>query len=149
MHSSDAQIYRSTNMASKSNKSSSALLFGLSVNLILTLGSLGFTCYSLHRFDSRLTTVEQDFLVVNHPDQLANRVIVKSSSTHSPPGSGSQRKETVAKRAVDKPSMYCKCNSPCSNANRPGNVRCFSLHVVIEAVFQMRAVELFVYDPFL
>ena len=88
-------------------------------------------------------------MVVNHPDQLANRVIVKSSSTHLPPGSGSQRKKVVAKRAVDKLSMCCKCNSPCSDANRPGNVRCFSLHVVIEAVFQMRAVELFVYDPFL
>ena len=127
MHSSDAQIYRSTNMASKSNKSSSALLFGLSVNLILTLGSLGFTCYSLHRFDSRLTTVEQDFLVVNHPDQLANRVIVKPTSTHSPPR-GSRRKEVVAKRAVDRLSMCRKCNSPCLNANRPGNVSCFSLH---------------------
>ena len=126
---------RSRNMESKGNKSSSALLFGLSFNLILTLGSLGFTCYSLHRFDSRLTTVEQDLLVsVNHPDQLANRVIVKPTLTHSPP-SGSRRKEAVAKRAVDRPSMCRKCSSSCLNANRPRNVSSFSLYVVIETVF--------------
>ena len=112
-------------MESKANKSSSALILGLSINLILTLGSLGFTCYSLHRFDSRLTTVEQDLLVVNHPDQLVNRVIGKPTSTHSPP-SGSRRKGAVAKRAVDRPSMCRKCSSTCLNANRPRNVSCFS-----------------------
>ena len=120
---------RSTNMESKGNKSSSALLFGLSFNLFLTLGSLGFTCYSLHRFDSRLTTVETDLLVVNHPDQFANRVIVKPTSTHLPP-SGSPRKEGVSKRAIDRPAMCRKCSSPCLNANRPRSVSCFSLHVV-------------------
>ena len=148
MHSSDAQARsRSTNMESKGNKSSSALLFGLSVNLILTLGSLGFTCYSLHRFDSRLTTVEQDLLAVNHPDQLANRVIVKPTTTYSPP-SGSRRKEGVAKRAVDRPSMCRKCSSTCLNANRPRNVSCFLFHVVIETVFQIEIHELFVSEGF-
>ena len=127
---------RSTNMESKGNKSSSTLLFGLSVNLILTLGSLGFTCYSLHRFDTRLTTVEQDLLIVNHPDQLVNRVIIKPTSTLSPP-SESRRKEAVAKRAVARQSMCRKCSSSCLNANRPRNVSCFSLYVVIETVFQM------------
>jgi len=112
-------------MESKGNKSSSALLFGLSFNLILTLGSLGFTCYYLNRFDSRLTAVEQDLLVVNHPYQLANRVVVKPPSTQSPP-SGSRRKEAVAKRAVDRPSMCRKCSSPCLNANRHRNV---SFHI--------------------
>jgi len=130
-------ISRSTNMESKVNKSSRALLFGLSFNLILTLGSLGLTCYSLHRFDSRLTIVEQDLLVVNLPDQLANRVIVKLTSTHSPQ-SKSQRKEAVAKRAVDRPSMCRKCSSPCFNANRPRNVSCFPLLVVIDTVFQLK-----------
>ena len=118
---------RSTNMESKVNKSSRALLFGLSFNLILTLGSLGFTCYSLHRFDSRLTTVEQDLVVVNLPDQLANRVIVKPTSTHSPQ-SESRRKEAVGKRAVNRPSQCRKCSSPCLNVNRHRNVSCFSLH---------------------
>ena len=127
---------RSTNMESKVNKSSRALLFGLSFNLILTLGSLGFTCYSLHRFDSRLTTVEQDLLVVNLPDQLANRAIVKPTSTHSPQ-SESRRKEAVAKRAVDRPSTCRKCSSPCLNANRHRNVSCFPLLVVIDTVFQL------------
>lgn len=127
---------RSTNMESKVNKSSSALLFGLSFNLILTLGSLGFTCYSLHRFDSRLTAVEQDLLVVNLPHQLANRVIVKPPSTLSPQ-SESRRKEAVAKRAVDRPSMCRRCSSPCFNANRHRNVGCFSLLVVIHTVFQL------------
>ena len=123
-------------MESKSSKSSSALLFGLSFNLILTLGSLGFTCYSSHRLDSRLTTVEQDLLVVNHPDQFANRVIVKPTPTHSPL-SGSRRKEAVAKRAVDRPSMCRKCSNPCLNTNRARNVSCFSLHVVTKTLFQM------------
>lgn len=128
---------RSRNMESKGNKSSSALLFGLSVNLILTLGCLGFTCYSLHRFASRLTTVERDLLVVNHPDQLANSVIIKPTSTPSPP-SESRRKEAVAKRAVARPSMCRKCSSSCLKANRPRNVSCFSLYVVIETGFQMQ-----------
>ena len=132
MHSSVAQCRsKSTNMESKCNKSSSALLFGLSFNLILTLGSLGFTCYFLHRFDSRLTTVEQDSLVVNHPHQFPNRVIVKPTSTHLP-RSGSRRKEAVSKRAVDRPAKCRKCSSPCLNANRPRNVSCFSLHVVLK-----------------
>ena len=102
------------------SKSSNALLFGLSFNLILTLGSLGFTCYSLHRFDSRLTAVEKDLLVANHPDQLNNRVIVKPTSTHSPP-SGSRKTEAVAKRAVDRLPMCRKCSTPCLNANRHRN----------------------------
>ena len=122
-------------MESSGNKSSSALLFGLSFNLILSLGSLGFTCYSLHRFDSRLITVEQDLLVVKHPDQLANRVIVKLTSTLSPP-SGSRKKQAVAKRTVDRPSMCRKCNTSCLNANHPGNVSCFSLHVVTKRYFK-------------
>ena len=50
-------------MESKANKNSHVLMFGLSFNLILTLGSLGFSCYSLHRLDSRLTTLEQNSLL--------------------------------------------------------------------------------------
>ena len=130
MHSFAQSRSRSANMESNGSKVSSVLLFGLSFNLILTLCSLGFTCYSLHRFGSRLTTVEQDLLVVNHPDQIVNRVIFKATSTHSPP-SGSRRKEAVAKRAVDRPSICGKCSSSCLNANRPRNVSCFALYVVI------------------
>ena len=100
-------------MESKSNKSSNVLLFGLSFNLILTLGSLGFTCYSLHRLDSRLTAVERDFVVVNHPNGLANHEIDGQTSTHSPQ-TGSQRKEVVVKRAADRPSLCRKCKSVCS-----------------------------------
>ena len=112
MDSSDAQSRsRSTNMESKCNKSSSAFLFGLSFNLNLTLGSLGFMYYPLHRFDSGLTTVEQDLVVVKNPDLLANRAIFKPKSTHSPP-TGSRRKEAVVKRAVDRPSMCRKSSVP-------------------------------------
>ena len=61
-------------METKSSKRLNVLLFGLSLNLILTLGSLGFTCYSLHRLDSRLTPVERDLLVVNsYPYGLVNQ----------------------------------------------------------------------------
>ncbi|KAL9961639.1 hypothetical protein ACROYT_G030625 [Oculina patagonica] len=109
-------------MESKSKKSSNVLLFGLSFNLILTLSSLGFTCYSLHRLDSRLTAVERDLLAVNsYPYQLANREIVTPKTTHSPQ-SGSQRKEAIVKRAADRPSLCRKCSSVCPlNANGQRN----------------------------
>ena len=121
---------RSTNMESKSNKSSNVLIFGLSFNLILTLSSLGFTCYSLHRLDSRLTAVERDLLVVNHPYGLTNHEIDKQTSTHSPQ-TGSQRKEAVVKRAANKPSLCRKCSSVCSqSSNGQRNVGCSLLCVV-------------------
>ena len=113
---------RSENMETKSSKGSKVLLFGLSFNLILTLGSLGFTCYSLNRLDSRLTSVEHDLLSVkSYPSRLANREIVKPTSTHSPQ-SELQRKQDVVKRAIDRvPSLCRKCSSVCSqssNGNR-------------------------------
>ena len=58
-----AEGRRRLRMESKANKNSHVLMFGLSFNLILTLGSLGFSCYSLHRLDSRLTTLEQNSLL--------------------------------------------------------------------------------------
>ena len=112
-----------TNMESKS-KSSNVLLFGLSFNLILTLASLGFTCYSLHRLDSRLTAVERDVLAINLPYRLANHEIVNPTSPHLPQ-SGSQRKEAVVKRAADSPSICRKCSRVCSlNSNGLRNVSC-------------------------
>ena len=131
-------------MATKSAKGSSVLLFGLSFNLILTLASLGFTCYSLNRFDSRLTAVEQDLLATSSPYQLADGVIVKPTSTHSTQ-TGPQKKNNVAKRAVDDPSMCRKCRSACLNLNVLGSVSCMLLvHVfwaylfcVITSAFQM------------
>lgn len=108
-------------METKSAKGSSVLLFGLSFNLILTLASLCFTCYSLNRFDSRLTAVEQDLLATNGPYQLADGVIVKLTFTHSP-SSAQQKKNDVAKRAVDNPSMCRKCSSACLNLNMHRNV---------------------------
>ena len=112
-------------METKSGKGSSVLLFGLSFNLILTLASLGFTGYSLNRFDSRLTAVEQDLLATNSPYRLADGVIVKPTSTHA-----SLSKNYVAKRAVDSPSMCRKCRSACLNSNVLGSVSCmFLTHV--------------------
>ena len=110
-------------METKSAKGSSVLLFGFSFNLILTLASLGFTCYSLDRFDSRLTAVEQDLLATNRPCRLADGVIVKPTSTNSPL-SGPQKKNNVAKRAVDNPSMCRKCSSACINLNVHRRVSC-------------------------
>ena len=109
-------------MENKSAKGSSAVLFGLSFNLILTLASLGFTCYSLNRLDSRLTAVEQDLLATNSPHGLADGVIVKPTSTHSTL-SGPQKKN-AAKRAVDNPSMCRKCSRPCLNVNVLRSVSC-------------------------
>ena len=110
-------------MENKGAKGSSAVLFGLSFNLILTLVSLGFTCFSLNRFDSRLTAVEQDLLATNSPYQLADGVIVKPASTHSTQ-SGPQKKNDVTKRAVDNPSMCRKCSRACLNLNTHRSVSC-------------------------
>ena len=109
-------------METKSSKGSNVLLFGFSFNLILTLGSLGFTCYSLNRLDSRLTSVEQDLLIVNSY-QVDNHEIVKPTSTPSRV-SGSQMMKTVAKRAVDSTSMCHKCSRVCSTWNSHQNVSC-------------------------
>ena len=109
-------------MDTKNSKRSNVLLFGLSFNLILTLSSLGFTCYSLHRLDSRLIAVEQDLLVVNHPYGLANHEIVKPTSARS---RGPQMMKTVVKRAADSPSICHKCSSVCLNWNAHQNVSYF------------------------
>ena len=102
-------------METKSAKGSSVLLFGLSFNLILTLTSFGFTCYSLNRFDSRLKTVELDLLATNSPYRHSDGVIAEPTSTHSPL-TEPQKKNNVAKRAVDNPSLCRKC-SACLNLN--------------------------------
>ena len=110
-------------METKSAKGSSVLLFGLSFNLILTLSSIGFTCYSLNRFDSRLTSVEQDLLATKSPYRVTDGVIVKPTSVHSTQ-SGPQKKNHVAKRAVNDPSMCLKCSSTCLNLNLHRSVSC-------------------------
>ncbi|XP_078383091.1 uncharacterized protein LOC144665680 isoform X1 [Oculina patagonica] len=102
-------------MESKSKKSSNFLLLGLSFNLILTLASLGFTCYSLHRLDSRLTAVERDLLVVSsYPYGNDHREIVTPATASS---HGSQMMKTVFKRAANSQSMCSKCSSVCLNWN--------------------------------
>ena len=107
-------------------KNSQLLMFGLSFNLILTLGSLGFTCYSLQRLDSRLTEVEHDLLLINPTYQLDSRRTVEPPFTHPNP-SGSQMKETVrVKRAADRPSMCRKCSSACLKSNDHPTVSYFA-----------------------
>ena len=76
---------RSVNMESKADKSLCFLMFGLSFNLILTLGSLGLTCYSLHLLYSRVTTVEQNVLLRNPSDQILSRAIVEPTSSETHP----------------------------------------------------------------
>ena len=99
-------------MESKGNTNAHVLMFGLSFNLILTLCSVGFTCYSLHRLDSRVTAVER-----NPPYQFTDGVIVEPTFRHQRSG-GSQMKETFrVKRSADRPSMCRKCSSVCLNSN--------------------------------
>ena len=87
-------------------------MFGLSVNLILTLGSLGFTCYSLHRLDSRLTALE---LLKDTPYQISDPFSAPPTSAHFRP-SGSLEKETGrVQRAVERTSICRKCGSVCVN----------------------------------
>ena len=108
---------RRLRMESKANKNSHVLMFGFSVNLIPTLGSLGFTCYSLHRLDSRLTTLERNSLLKNSPYQISDPFSVAPTSAHFRP-SGSLEKETGrVQRAVERPSMCHKCSSVCANLN--------------------------------
>ena len=123
-------------MESKSVKNSNIFLFGLSFNLILTLGSLGFTCYSLHRLDSRVTAVEQDSLVLNHPSWLDNHGIIKPTSTHSPLSDSQMKvkRRNLVKRAVDVPSLCRKCNSVCLNSNGSRKVRRCLLRVIMTSV---------------
>ena len=118
-------ISEAGSMESKSVNNSNIFLFGLSFNLILTLGSLGFTSYSLHRLESRVAAVEQDLLVLNHPYRLDNHGISKLTSTHSPPISDSEMNGKLSKRAVDGSSLCRKCNSVCLNSKEPRKVRRF------------------------
>ena len=104
---------RSRKMESKGNTNAHILVFGLSFNLILTLGSLGFMCYSLHRLDSRVTAVEQ-----NPPYQFTDGVIVEPTFRHQQRSGGSQMKDTFrVKRAADRSSICRKCSSVCLNSN--------------------------------
>ena len=97
-------------------------MFGLSFNLILTLGSLGFSCYSLHRLDSRLTTLEQNSLLKNSPYHISNPFSGAPGSAHFRP-SGSLEKETGrVQRAAERPSICSKCSSVCENLNSQRSV---------------------------
>ncbi|XP_022792169.1 uncharacterized protein LOC111331337 isoform X1 [Stylophora pistillata] len=107
-------------MESKATKNSQFLVFGLLFNLFLTLGTLGFTCYSLHRsskLDSRLTTLEQNSLLTNRPYQLSNPVSDSPTSALFR-RSGSLKKETGGiKRSAKRSSMCHKCKTVCVNSN--------------------------------
>ena len=117
-----AEGRRRLRMESKANKNSHVLMFGLSFNLILTLGSLGFSCYSLHRLDSRLTTLEQNSLLKNSPYHISNPFSGAPGSAHFRP-SGSLEKETGrVQRAAERPSMCGKCSSVCENLNSQRSV---------------------------
>ena len=116
-------------METKSAKGSSVLLFGLSFNLILTLTLFGFTCFSMNRFDSRLTAVEHDLLATNSPYRHTDGAMVKPKSSHSPLN-GPQKKTNVAKRAVDNSPWCRKCRSACLNLNAHRAVSCSSLIVI-------------------
>ena len=107
-------------------KNSQLLMFGLSFSLILTLGSLGFTCYSLQRLDSRLTEVEHDLLLTNPTYQLDSSRTVEPPFTHPNP-SGSQMKETDrVKRTDERPSICRKCSSACLKSNDHPSVSYFA-----------------------
>ena len=112
-------------MESKSVKYSNIFLFGLSFNLILTLGSLGFTCYSLRRLESRVIAVEQNLLVLNHPHQLDNHEIIKPTSTHLPRSDSEMKvnRKNLVKRAIDGSSKCRECNTICLNSTGSRKVR--------------------------
>ena len=112
-------------MESKSVKNCNIFLLGLSFNLILTLCSLGFTCYSLHRLESRVTAVEQDLLVLNQPHRLDNHGIIKPTSTHLSQSDLEMKANSrnLVKRAINRSFKRCECNDVCSNSNGSRKVR--------------------------
>ena len=113
-------------MESKANSNSHIFLFGFSFNLILTLGSLGFTCYSLQRLDSRLIAVEQNLRMSNPSSELGNRVNSLPTITH-PRSSGAQMEELVrVKRAADRSSLCRKCSNVCAESNENRSVSAIS-----------------------
>lgn len=108
-------------METKIVKHSNVLLYGFSFHLILTLGSLGFTCYSLNRLDSRLTAIEQNLMLKSTPYQHANGATIKITSENAP-GSGWKTTDQIVKRDISSPSICSKCRTVCSNSNTQQNV---------------------------
>lgn len=100
-------------MEPKANGRSQALILGLFVNLVLTLGSIAFTYYSLHRFDSRLTAVEKNLQLTSSPDQLADRVIAQPTFKQSSPSGQQMKEDDRVKRAANRQFMCHKCSSAC------------------------------------
>ena len=116
-------------MEPKANGRSQALILGLFVNLVLTLGSIAFTYYSLHRFDSRLTAVEQNLQLTSSPDQLADRVIAQPTFKQSSPSGQQMKEDDRVKRGANRQFMCHKCSSACLKSIGHRNVSFFaSMH---------------------
>lgn len=109
----------------QANGRSQALILGLFVNLVLTLGSVAFTYYSLHRFDSRLTAVEQNLQLTSSPDQLADRVIAQPTFKQSSPSGPQMKEDDRVKRAANRQFMCHKCSSACLKSIGHRNVSFF------------------------
>lgn len=117
-------------METKIVKHSNVLLYGFSFHLILTLGSLGFTCYSLNRLDSRLTAIEQNLMLKSTPYQHANGATIKITSENAP-GSGWKTTDQIVKRDISSPSICSKCRTVCSNSNTQQNVSYCSVLLLV------------------
>lgn len=113
-------------MEPKANKRSQALVLGLSVNLVLTLGSIAFICYSLHRFDSRLTAIEQNLLLTSFPYQLADQVTAQPKFEQSHPNGPQIKEDARVKRAANSQSMCRKCSNACLKSIGHRNVNYFA-----------------------
>lgn len=98
----------------------------LSVNLVLTLSSIAFTCYSLHRFDSRLTAVEQNLLLTSSPYQLADQVTAQPKFGQSHPNGPQIKEDARVKRAANSQSMCRKCSNACLKSIGHRNVSYFA-----------------------
>ena len=113
-------------MEPKANKRSQALVLGLSVNLVLTLGSIAFTCYSLHRFDFRLTATEQNLLLASSPYQLTDQVTTQPTFEQSHPNGPQIKEDAHVKRAANSQSMCRKCSNACLKSIGHRNVNYFA-----------------------
>lgn len=122
-------------MENKSNKSwNIPVLAFTSLNFILTLSTLGYTCYSLQRFESRLTRVEHSRPWRDYNSDFRTTL----SSTRKTPydGKSAEKRGVRSLRAVR--SLCEKCSSACTNWKNHRNVS----NLIFKAQFN-RAAQVF------
>ena len=104
-------------MEGKNNKASNTFVFAVtSLNAILTLSTLGFTCYSLQRLESRVSRIERVVLEEDHHNRRPMTFYnpTRTSTSHGARDKA-EKKAALVKRAAKSPCE--KCSTTCSKWN--------------------------------